>query len=75
MIQTIAFITAFAPAVAFAQISSMGVSGGDAPRMIMREPKMTTHGRPLDQATHGMTAAPSSRDKARSRPFTRSSGF
>jgi hypothetical protein len=57
MIRAIAFIAGLAPAVAFAQMSGMGGSGGDAPGMIMHGPKMM-HGQPMEHGAHGMTAAP-----------------
>jgi hypothetical protein len=57
VIRAIAFIAGLAPAVAFAQMSGMGGSGGDAPGMIMHGPKMM-HGQPMEHGAHGMTAAP-----------------
>ena len=56
MIRAIAFIAGLAPAVAFAQSSSMAGSGGEAHGMTM--PNVMMHWQPTDHRARGVSAAP-----------------
>ncbi len=57
MIRAIAFIAGLAPAVAFAQMSGVGGSGGDSPNMTAPGPKMMMHGQSMEHGAHGLSAA------------------